>query len=115
MLIGQSSIRNDDFCDLQFARGDQSFRKAGLPVLAEMLITFARLASGAAVGGCWLVQANQFGRATALGVFAVLGLTKGLGHSENNAAPLCPEIRSRNPAMCSIPLKTDPPPHPVTT
>jgi hypothetical protein len=27
------------------------------------------------VAGCWLVQANQFGRATALVLLAVLGLT----------------------------------------
>jgi hypothetical protein len=45
---------------------DQPFRKAGLPVLAGMVITFALLAGGAAVGGSWLVQAIQFGRATAL-------------------------------------------------
>jgi cytochrome c biogenesis protein CcdA/thiol-disulfide isomerase/thioredoxin len=40
-----------------------------------MAITFALLASGAAAGGSWLVHANQFGRAIALAVLAVLGVT----------------------------------------
>jgi len=58
-----------------FARADQPFRKNGLPLLAGMAITFAAVASLAAVGGGWAVRANQFGRIAALVVFAIFGLT----------------------------------------
>jgi cytochrome c biogenesis protein CcdA/thiol-disulfide isomerase/thioredoxin len=58
-----------------FARADQPFRKTGLPLLGGMAITFALLASGAAVGGSWLVRTNQFGRVAALVAFAILGLS----------------------------------------
>ena len=49
-----------------FARADQPFRKSGLPLLAGMAVTFAAVASLAAVGGGWAVRANQFGRVAAL-------------------------------------------------
>jgi len=58
-----------------FARADQPFRKAGLPLLLSMAVTFAGVASLAVVGGSWLVRANQYGRVVALVVFAVLGLS----------------------------------------
>src|SRR6201996_2970519 len=58
-----------------FARADQPFRKSGLPLLAGMSITFAAVASLAAVGGGWAVRANQFGRIAALVLFALFGLT----------------------------------------
>jgi cytochrome c biogenesis protein CcdA/thiol-disulfide isomerase/thioredoxin len=58
-----------------FARSDQPFRKSGLPLLAGMSITFALVASLATVGGGWAVRANQFGRAAALVLFAIFGLT----------------------------------------
>jgi cytochrome c biogenesis protein CcdA/thiol-disulfide isomerase/thioredoxin len=58
-----------------FARSDQPFRKSGLPLLAGMSITFALVASLAAVGGGWAVRANQFGRIAALILFALFGLT----------------------------------------
>ena len=58
-----------------FARSDQPFRKSGLPLLAGMVVTFALIASLAAVGGGWAVRANQFGRIAALVLFGVFGLT----------------------------------------
>jgi cytochrome c biogenesis protein CcdA/thiol-disulfide isomerase/thioredoxin len=58
-----------------FARSDQPFRRSGLPLLAGMAATFALVASLAAVGGAWVVRANQFGRIAALILFAVFGLT----------------------------------------
>ena len=58
-----------------FARAEQPFVRSGLPLLAGMALTFAAVATLAAVGGGWAVQANQAGRWIALGVMAVLGLT----------------------------------------
>jgi cytochrome c biogenesis protein CcdA/thiol-disulfide isomerase/thioredoxin len=58
-----------------FARSDQPFRKSGLPLLGGMAVTFALVASLAAVGGGWAVRANQFGRIAALILFGVFGLT----------------------------------------
>ncbi|HEX5338726.1 MAG TPA: cytochrome c biogenesis protein DipZ, partial [Gallionella sp.] len=57
-----------------FARSDQSFRRAGLPVLVGMAATFTLLASLAAVGGAWLVAVNQYGRYVALALLLLLGL-----------------------------------------
>ena len=45
-----------------FARADQPFVKSGLPLLLGMAITFAAVATLAAVGGGWAVQANHWGR-----------------------------------------------------
>ncbi|KQS54249.1 cytochrome C biogenesis protein [Brevundimonas sp. Leaf363] len=58
-----------------FARAEQPFVRSGLPLLAGMALTFAGVATLAAVGGGWAVQANQAGRWIALLVMAVLGLT----------------------------------------
>ncbi|MFC5346149.1 cytochrome c biogenesis protein DipZ [Brevundimonas staleyi] len=58
-----------------FARAEQPFIKSGLPLLVGMALTFAGVATLAAVGGGWAVQANAVGRWIALGVMAVLGLT----------------------------------------
>lgn len=57
-----------------FARADQPFSRSGLPLLAGMALTFALVASLAAVGGGWVVAANQYGRWTALLLMAVFGL-----------------------------------------
>jgi cytochrome c biogenesis protein CcdA/thiol-disulfide isomerase/thioredoxin len=57
-----------------FARADQPFVKSGLPLLGGMAITFAGVASLAAVGGGWAVQANGVGRIVALVVLAFFGL-----------------------------------------
>ena len=58
-----------------FARSDQPFRRSGLPLLAGMAATFALVASLVAVGGAWVVRANQYGRIAALILFALFGLT----------------------------------------
>ncbi|HUL04125.1 MAG TPA: cytochrome c biogenesis protein DipZ [Gemmatimonadales bacterium] len=58
-----------------FARADQPFTRSGLPLLAGMAVAFAGVASLAAVGGGWVVHANQFGRFVALVLLAFFGLT----------------------------------------
>ncbi|MES4611797.1 MAG: cytochrome c biogenesis protein DipZ [Ewingella sp.] len=58
-----------------FARSDQSFARTGLPLLAGMALTFTLVATLAAVGGGWVVQANQYGRWLALVLMAVFGVT----------------------------------------
>src|ERR1700691_5334200 len=57
-----------------FARADQPFVKSGLPLLLGMAVTFAAVASLAAVGGGWAVQANGYGRIVALAVLAGFGV-----------------------------------------
>lgn len=58
-----------------FARGDQPFSRSGLPLLAGMAVTFAAVATLAAVAGGWAVDANQYGRYLAIAVLAVFALT----------------------------------------
>ncbi len=53
-----------------FARSEQRFITNGLPMLAGMAITFAAIATLAAVGGSWAVRVNQYGR-----IFALVLLT----------------------------------------
>jgi cytochrome c biogenesis protein CcdA/thiol-disulfide isomerase/thioredoxin len=53
-----------------FARSEQKFLTNGLPLLAGMAITFAAIATLAAVGGSWAVRVNQYGR-----IFALVLLT----------------------------------------
>ena len=45
-----------------FARADRPFVRSGLPMLVGMAATFAAVATLAAVGGGWAVEANQYGR-----------------------------------------------------
>jgi cytochrome c biogenesis protein CcdA/thiol-disulfide isomerase/thioredoxin len=58
-----------------FARADQPFLKSGLPLLAGMALTFAAVATLAAVGGGWAVRANEYGRIAALVLLAIFGVT----------------------------------------
>jgi cytochrome c biogenesis protein CcdA/thiol-disulfide isomerase/thioredoxin len=58
-----------------FARADQPFVRSGLPLLAGMALTFALVATLAAVGGGWVTQANQYGRWVAIVLLGVFGLT----------------------------------------
>ncbi len=58
-----------------FARADQPFVRSGLPLLAGMALTFAVVATLAAVGGGWAVHANQWGRILALILLSFFGLT----------------------------------------
>ncbi len=57
-----------------FSRASQPFSRSGLPLLAGMALTFAVVATLAAVGGGWVVAANQYGRWAALVLVAVFGL-----------------------------------------
>ena len=57
-----------------FARADQPFVRSGLPLLLGMAVTFAAVATLAAVGGGWAVQANSYGRIAALVILAAFGL-----------------------------------------
>ena len=63
-----------------FARTGQPFVRSGLPLLLGMALTFAPVATLAAVGGGWVVQANQYGRWVALVLMAFFGLTLLLPH-----------------------------------
>ena len=58
-----------------FSRADQPFMRSGLPLLAGMALTFAAVATLAAVGGGWVTQANQYGRWLAVALLGVFGLT----------------------------------------
>src|SRR5271168_2586713 len=58
-----------------FARAEQPFLRNGLPMLAGMALTFAAVATLAAVGGAWAVHVNQYGRIVSLMVLGVLALT----------------------------------------
>lgn len=57
-----------------FARSDRPFVRSGLPLLAGMAVTFALVATLAAVGGGWAVRANEIGRWAALALLALFGL-----------------------------------------
>jgi cytochrome c biogenesis protein CcdA/thiol-disulfide isomerase/thioredoxin len=57
-----------------FARADRPFLRSGLPMLIGMALTFAAVATLAAVAGGWAVAANQYGRDAALALLALFGL-----------------------------------------
>ncbi len=57
-----------------FARAGGSFMRSSLPLLAGMAATFAIVATLAAVGGGWAVQANAIGRWAALILLAFFGI-----------------------------------------
>ncbi len=57
-----------------FARADRPFLRNGLPLLAGMAITFAGVATLAAVGGGWAVAANSAGRWIAIILLAAFAL-----------------------------------------
>ncbi len=58
-----------------FARADQPFSRRILPMLLAKIVTFAGIASLAALGGSWTVQANVYGRYAAIALLAVFGVT----------------------------------------
>jgi cytochrome c biogenesis protein CcdA/thiol-disulfide isomerase/thioredoxin len=58
-----------------FARAEQPFLKSGLPLLVGMALTFAAVATLAAVGGAWAVHINQYGRVAALVLLTAFALT----------------------------------------
>src|SRR3954469_17342878 len=57
-----------------FARAGGSFLRSTLPMLIGMALPFAIVATLAAVGGGWAVQANQVGRRAALVLLALFGI-----------------------------------------
>ena len=57
-----------------FARADRPFLRNGLPLLAGMAVTFAGVATLAAVGGGWAVAANSAGRWVAITLLAGFAL-----------------------------------------
>ena len=56
-----------------FARAEQSFLRSTLPMLAGMAITFALVATLAAIGGSWAIHANEYGRIAAIALLAAFG------------------------------------------
>jgi cytochrome c biogenesis protein CcdA/thiol-disulfide isomerase/thioredoxin len=58
-----------------FSRTGQPFLRSTLPMLFGMVFMFAAVASLAAVGGSWAIQANEYGRLAALVIFALLGVS----------------------------------------
>jgi len=58
-----------------FARAEQRFLTNGLPMLAGMAVTFAGIATLAAVGGAWAVRVNQYGRVFALVLLSAFAVT----------------------------------------
>ncbi|SDT22562.1 Cytochrome c biogenesis protein CcdA [Pseudomonas asplenii] len=72
-----------------FARSGESFRRSGLPLLCGMALTFALVATLAAVGGGWVVQANQYGRWLAMALMAFFAITLLFPHlADRLARPL---------------------------
>ena len=57
-----------------FARADRPFLRNGLPLLAGMALTFAGVATLAAVGGELAVTANSVGRSIALALLAAFAM-----------------------------------------
>ncbi len=58
-----------------FARSEQKFLTSGLPLLIGMAVTFAGIATLAAVGGAWAVRVNQYGRLLAMMLLAAFAAT----------------------------------------
>ncbi|MDH2089636.1 cytochrome c biogenesis protein DipZ [Rhizobium pusense] len=57
-----------------FARAGQPFLRSTLPLLAGMSITFAAVATLAAIGGSWAINANEYGRLAALSMLSLFGI-----------------------------------------
>lgn len=57
-----------------FARAGRPFLTSTLPMMAGLALMFAVVATLAAIGGAWAVQANQWGRWIALALLAAFGL-----------------------------------------
>ena len=58
-----------------FARSEQKFLTSGLPLLIGMAVTFAGIATLAAVGGAWAVRVNQYGRLLAMVLLVAFAAT----------------------------------------
>ena len=88
-----------------FARADRPFVRGGLPMLVGMAATFAVVATLAAVGGGWAVEANQYGRIAALRSSGPIRRHAAVPRAVRPAdaarwsrwARACPGLRSRAP------------------
>src|ERR1700685_1452302 len=58
-----------------FARSEQKFLTNGLPLLIGMAVTFAGVATLAAVGGAWAVHVNEYGRLVSLVLLTAFAAT----------------------------------------
>ncbi|MGV1792210.1 cytochrome c biogenesis protein DipZ [Rhizobium sp. A37_96] len=58
-----------------FARAGQPFVRSTLPMLAGMALTFACVATLAAIGGAWAIRANEYGRLAAIVLLGLFGLS----------------------------------------
>ncbi|MDG3578972.1 MULTISPECIES: cytochrome c biogenesis protein DipZ [Rhizobium] len=58
-----------------FARAGQPFFRSTFPMLIGMSVTFALVATLAAVGGSWAIHANEYGRLAAILLLAVFGVS----------------------------------------
>lgn len=58
-----------------FARAGEPFIKSTLPMLVGMSVTFALVATLAAVGGSWAIHANEYGRLAAILLLAIFGVS----------------------------------------
>ena len=57
-----------------FAKTDRPFVRSTLPLLIGMALTFAAVATLAAIGGSWAVRVNSYGRILALALLGLFGL-----------------------------------------
>ena len=57
-----------------FVQAGRPFRQGVLPTLVGMAVTFSLVAAAAAVGGGWIVRANEAGRIAAMAVLAAMGI-----------------------------------------
>lgn len=58
-----------------FARATQPFMRSTLPMLIGMAATFAFVATLAAIGGSWAIDANSYGRLASILLLTVFGLS----------------------------------------
>jgi len=58
-----------------FARATQPFMRSTLPMLIGMAATFALVATLAAIGGSWAIDANRYGRLAAILLLTVFGVS----------------------------------------
>src|SRR5215468_5033834 len=57
-----------------FARTGERFLRSTAPLLAGMAVTFAAIATLAAVGGAWAVRINDYGRILAMVLLTISGI-----------------------------------------
>jgi cytochrome c biogenesis protein CcdA/thiol-disulfide isomerase/thioredoxin len=58
-----------------FSRTGRPFLTSSLPMLMGMAVMFAAIATLAAIGGGWVVQANVYARTLSMALLAIFGLT----------------------------------------